>query len=136
MRPRLWNNMDISETVKYWVNSSDQDFIAMEHLYTAGDFSWSLFLGHIIIEKLLKAYFFTIKRKNPPFIHDLLRIAEKADLKLSEEKMDFLDTVTTFNIRTRYDDYINDFKKKCTPEFTKKYILEIKEFRIWLKTKL
>ncbi|MCF6335901.1 MAG: HEPN domain-containing protein [Spirochaetales bacterium] len=128
--------MNITETIQYWIDSSDQDFIAMEHLYDAGDFSWSLFLGHIVIEKLLKAYFITSNKENPPFIHDLLRIAERANLKLDEEKMDFLDTVTAFNIRTRYDDYINDFKKKCTHEFTEKYILEIKEFRRWIKTKL
>ena len=34
--------------------------------------------------------------------HDLLKIAERANLELSEEQKDFLDEVTTFNIKSRY----------------------------------
>jgi len=40
------------------------------------------------------------------YIHDLLRIAEKAKLELSEEQKNFLDTLTSFNIKARYDYYL------------------------------
>jgi hypothetical protein len=35
----------------------------------------------------------------PPFIHDLVRLAEKAGLSLTEEQRDILDTVSTFNLQ-------------------------------------
>ena len=46
--------MKISEHVKYWIDSSDDDFKAMIHLFEKGDNTWSLFIGHIVLEKLLK----------------------------------------------------------------------------------
>ena len=74
--------------------------------------------------------------KNPVFIHDLVRLAEKSDLILDDDQKDILDTISTFNIRGRYDDYKREFHEKCTTAFTKKWILNIKEFRAWIKTKL
>lgn len=128
--------MNIEGTKEYWIKSSDQDYITMGHLYNNGDYTWSLFIAHIVLEKLLKAYFISTQKKNPPFIHDLLRLAEKSGLELNDEKKDLLDTVTTFNIRTRYDDYSNDFRKKCSRTFTEKHIQGIKEFREWIKKML
>lgn len=71
-----------------------------------------------------------------PYIHDLTKIAEKANLGLSEEQKDFLDEVTTFNIKARYPDYKNRFYKKASREFTEHYIIEIKRFRQWLIEKI
>ncbi|CAA9292043.1 MAG: hypothetical protein AVDCRST_MAG95-4066, partial [uncultured Adhaeribacter sp.] len=63
--------------VSYWLESSDSDFATMQHLFTAKDYSWSLFLGHLVIEKLLKALFVKNLNKQAPFTHDLLRLASK-----------------------------------------------------------
>ena len=89
--------------IAHWVKSSDIDFGAMEHLFEKKDYTWSLFIGHLVIEKLLKVYY--IKRIDiiPPLVHILLRIAERSKLDLTEEQKDFLVTVTTFNIQARYD---------------------------------
>jgi len=37
------------------------------------------------------------------FDHDLVRLAEKADIELEEDQKDILDTISTFNLRARYD---------------------------------
>jgi HEPN domain-containing protein len=84
----------------------------------------------------LKAYYVKIVSTESPFTHDLLQIAEKAHLTLSEKQKDLLDLVTTFNIRTRYTDYKLEFYKKCTKEYTETNIKKIKEFRVWAKKKL
>lgn len=99
-------------------------------------YNWALFLGHLVIEKLLKAYFVIIVDNQPPFIHNLLRLAEKTDLKLNEQQKDFLVTVTAFNIRARYDDYKLAFYKTCTKDYAEKWINEIKGFRTWIKKQL
>jgi len=128
--------MEINEHIKFWIDSSEDDFQAMNHLFEKGDYTWSLFIGHLVLEKLLKAWYVKTKEKNPVFIHDLVRLAEKGDLTLDDDQKDILDTISTFNIRGRYDDYKREFHKKCTTAFTKKWILNIKEFRAWIKTKL
>ncbi len=71
----------------------------------------------------------------PPFIHDLLRLAEKGGLPLSENQKDILDTITTFNLRARYDDYKMEFHRKCTKDFAEEWAEHIKEFRKWIKEK-
>ena len=76
----------------------DDDFDTMMVMYNSKRFSWSLFIGHLMIEKLLRAYFVKIKADYPPFIHNLIRLAEKAKLDLNETRKEQLVTITAFNI--------------------------------------
>jgi HEPN domain-containing protein len=108
----------------------------MNHLLENGDFQWSLFMGHLVIEKLLKAHYVKKKGGTPPFIHNLSKIAEQAEIAMTDEHLDILDTITTFNIRARYDDYKQLFYKKCTLEYTKIWTEHIEELVVWLKEKL
>lgn len=128
--------MEKEELISYWVDSSDRDSKTMQNLFKKKDYSWALFVGHLVIEKLLKAYYVKYVDKKHPFGHDLLRLAADAKLVLNEEQKDFLDMVSTFNIRARYDDYKLEFYKLCTKEFTKEWMHKIKEFRQWIKKKL
>ena len=128
--------MDPKKLISYWIDSSDRDFETMQHLYEKKDYTWSLFIGHLVIEKLLKAYYVKNIDKQPPLIHNLLRLAEKSKLLLSEEQQDFLDTVSTFNIRARYDDYNLEFYKICSEKFTKSWVDKITGFRKWIKEQL
>jgi HEPN domain-containing protein len=108
----------------------------MMHLHESSDFMWSLFIGHLVIEKLLKAYYVRRVDADYPMIHNLLRIAEKAGLGLTDEQQEFFSTVTGININARYDDYKQSFYRKCTPEFTSIWIEKIKEYRTWIKEQL
>lgn len=129
-------NMTRDELIKYWVSSSDKGYKTMNHLFQSGDYSWALFVGHLVIEKLLKAIYVKNIDDNVPFIHDLVRIAEKGKLQLTEEQKDVLDAITLFNIKSRYPDYKQEFYKKCTKKFTEDQIKKIKEIRTWLKKKI
>lgn len=124
---------DTKRLVEHWIESSDRDFKTMNNLFKSKDYAWSLFVGHLVIEKLLKAYFIKVNRENPPMIHDLLRIALKSKLELTFDQENNLDTITKFNIRARYDNYVADFYKLCTPSYTSEWSKKIKQTRAWLK---
>ena len=126
--------MDKKNLISYWVDSSDRDFATMQHLFETKDYHWSLFIGHLVVEKLLKAYYVKNIDQHVPFTHNLLRLADKSNLILSEKQKDFLDTLSSFNIRARYDDYKLEFYKICTKEFTEHWIIQITTFREWIKT--
>jgi len=128
--------MNKSDIIKHWEDGSDRDYEVMKHLYEKKDYSWSLFLGHLVIEKLLKAYYVKFIDNKPVISHDLLRIAEMAKLKLSEEQQLIFATLTTFNINARYDDYKNEFYKLCTKEYATGWINKIEIIRTWIKEKL
>ena len=93
-------------------------------------------MGHLSLEKLLKAVYVKNTGGNPPLIHDLRRIAEKASLSLTNEQQIQLDTISRFNIKARYDDYKQSFYKLCTLEFTTEWINQINECRTWIKQTL
>jgi HEPN domain-containing protein len=93
-------------------------------------------MASMSLEKLLKGYFVSVKRKHPPYTHDLTRLAVETGLQLSQEQITLLDTVTQFNIEARYPDVKLSFHKKATKEYSKDYIRNIKEFYRWLNSKI
>jgi len=128
--------IDYERSINHWIESSDRDFQTMSNLFNSKDYSWSLFLGHLVIEKLLKAIVVKATRQYPKPIHDLSRLAILGQLNCSNEQLDLLDTITTFNINTRYEDYKLEFYQRCTKDFAETWISHIKELRKWIKSQL
>ena len=128
--------LNIRKIIDHWRESSDKDYQTMINLFRSGDYNWALFLGHLVIEKLLKALY--VKRRETHAIigHDLLRLASKMDLKLTDEQEDWFDRLTTFNINARYDSYKQEFYMLCTKEFSEEWKLVIETLREWLRKQL
>ena len=122
--------------IKHCISTSEEDLETMIQLYNNKNYSWSLFLGHISTEKILKAYYVKKHSSHAPFTHNLYRIAELSNLEISDEQADLLDKITTFNINARYDDYKREFYSLCTKEFTEEWIENIKKIQQWIKTML
>lgn len=130
--------MDNINLMEYWINSSEEDYNVMKYLYKGKKNSYSLFFGHLVVEKLLKGLYAKNNKENPYTMksHNLLALAEKCNLDLTDEQVEKLQIITQFNISTRYDDYKESFSKKCTDEYTAIQIKNIEEVRIWLKSLL
>ncbi len=130
------NNLDIEKIYNHWLTTSDKDYVTMMNLYKSKDYHWSLFMGHIVLERILKACVVKQTLYHAPFTHDLAKLAQSSGLSFSEEHLDWLDTVSTFNINARYDSYKEAFYKKCTFEFTTEWIEKIKLLQSWIKKML
>ena len=126
------NNIDL---MNYWIESSDEDYDTMLYMKKGKRNTGCLFLGHLSIEKLLKALYAKNNKSAPhaPKTHTLLLLIEKCNLDLTEEQMKKLQIIDTFNISARYDDYKRSFAEKCTDEYTAEQIKNIEEVRTWLK---
>ncbi len=122
--------------VQFWKESSNQNYETMQHLMQSKDYNWALFLGHLVIEKLLKAHYVKKHKKHPLFTHDLLRLTQKTGLVLTEEQEEWFDEISTFNLNTRYDNYKQEFRNRCTLEFTTDWIKNIETLRLWLINQL
>ncbi len=57
--------MDNINLMEYWQNSSDEDYNVMNVLYSNKKNSYSLFFGHLVIEKLLKGLYAKNNKENP-----------------------------------------------------------------------
>ena len=130
------NNLDIEKIKNHWFVTSNNDFKTMNDLFKSKSYNWALFIGHISVEKLLKALYVKNLRKHAPTIHNLYRLAELCKIELTDEYADWLDTITSFNINARYDDYKKEFYNLCTLEYTQLWIERIKELRRWIKQML
>ena len=120
----------------HWIETSNNDFKTMNDLFKSESYHWALFVGHISVEKLLKALYVKLHEKHAPLIHNLYRLAELCETEPSDKYSDWLDTVTSFNINARYDDYRKEFYSLCTREYTELWISRIKELREWIKPML
>ena len=127
---------NIDKIVQHWLDSADKNHETMIHLVDSKDYSWALFLGHLVIEKSLKALYVKRLQKHAIFSHDLLRLSKKIDLELSEDFEEWLDEITTFNLNARYDNYKQDFYQLCTKEFADTWLDRIEKIRLWLRNQL
>ena len=126
------NNIDL---MKYWFESSDSDFDTMKVLFENHKNTWCLFIGHLVIEKLLKGLYAKNNPENPisPKIHNLILLSQKANLEVPNEIKEKIQVINTFNISARYDDYRKTFEEKCTNEYTTLQFKNIEEVQKWLK---
>jgi HEPN domain-containing protein len=108
----------------------------MDSLFKQKHYPYSLYFGHLVLEKVLKGYYVKTINKSTPYTHNLIHIAEKCRLKLNANQRELLESTTRFNIETRYPDAKFQFHKMCTREFTEKYIRKIREFYKWLIRKI
>ncbi len=130
------NDLDFKKIKNHWIVTSNDDFLTMIELFKSKSYNWALFVGHISIEKLLKALYVKLHKKHAPTIHNLYRLAELCEIELTDEYSDWLDTITSFNINARYDDYKKEFYNLCTRKYTKLWIDRIKELRKWIELML
>jgi len=117
----------------YWFEESEKDALVMKSLLKSGHYTWALFVGHLVLEKLLKAVYVKTISIQVPRSHNLVKLAHDSDVKLTEEQENFLFEVTTYNLKGRYPDYKQSFYKKATMEFTSNRIKQIEEMQECLK---
>lgn len=104
------------------LKSAIEDLKIAQDLFKLKHYSYALFFCHLTIEKVLKALFIKHKDQYPLVSHDLVKIARRAGLDLTQEKIDQLAEITTFNVEARYDTDKTKLYKKATKNFTQKYI--------------
>lgn len=117
---------EIKKNINYWQETAKHDYETMLGLFKIKRYSECLFFGHIILEKILKAFVVKKTKEHSPYIHNLSKLAEIAKIDLKESELDFLARVNKFNIRARYPDDKMRFYKICTKKYTEENLSNIK----------
>ncbi|MEK6765630.1 MAG: HEPN domain-containing protein [Planctomycetota bacterium] len=128
--------MNIKQNIDYWLKSASHDMEVAETLFQNRKYDWCLFIGHLVIEKVLKAFYVRDKQEMPPKIHNLVKLAENTKLSLTEDQFAFLADVNDFSIEARYPDAKFSFYQTCTREFTEGQFSKIKEMYKWLLSQM
>jgi HEPN domain-containing protein len=97
--------MNIEEQINYWITTAEYDLPVAEHLFESGYYVWCLFIGHLVLEKILKAHYVKDTGDTPPKIHDLVKLAERTKLNLKRDQIEFLVKANNYNLESRYPDF-------------------------------
>ena len=127
---------NIDKTISYWQNSAKYDLSVAAAMFKSKKYPYSLFMGHLALEKLLKALIVKNTKKHAPYSHSLPFLAEKSGADIPEEKLIKLREIMEFHIEARYPDASMAFYKKCTKKYTSQRFKEIKDIFKWVKTRL
>jgi HEPN domain-containing protein len=108
--------MDTTAVKEYWIEEALEALQVARHLFEKEDYSYSLFFGHLAVEKLLKAVYVFRKKEHAPYGHNLKRLADLAGVELTESRSDQLLRITTYNLESRYPDEKRALRIKCTED--------------------
>jgi HEPN domain-containing protein len=128
--------MTTEEHIDYWLESADNDLTAAENMLKAGNYDWCLFIGHLVLEKALKAMWVKTFNTTPIKIHSLTRLSELIKLNNTEEYEHFFVEANKFYLECRYPFYKNAFYKICSEDYATEKLNKIKEIFLWLKSLL
>ncbi len=127
---------DIEKTVGYWLESAEYDMDVADAMYEKGKYPYALFMGHLALEKLLKALVVKNTHKHAPYTHSLPLLASQLQIEIPQKIMNRLARFMEFHFEARYPKEQKKFYSKCTKKFADKNLQEIKEVFAWLKKKL
>ena len=115
----------IKDAIEYWKTIAERDVVTMLGLFKLKRYPESLFFGHIVLEKILKARVVQTIQEQPPYTHDLVRLANLAQTNSNKNEIEFLKIVNDFNIRTRYPEEKLRIYKKYGEKNTKEVLDKI-----------
>lgn len=112
--------MNVPLHIKHWHKGAEEALSFAEETVERGRIQFGLFFAHLALEKALKAQVCRVTKTHPPYTHNLVRLAELAEIKLTEEQKFFLGSMNEYNISGRY----SEFLRKTTPVNEAKTILD------------
>ena len=114
------------EHIKYWVDTANKDWRAIQKMYKSKVYLHALFFAHLVLEKLCKAHWVKDNVSNtPPKIHNLITLVDKTKLQISEEDRNFFFNMNQFQLEGRYPDYKDQLYKKYKAIQTKKILDQV-----------
>lgn len=130
--------MKQEKKINYWLDISHYDLKTAELMLQGKRFLYVGFMCHQAIEKIMKAFYVSVKGKNPPYTHNLSYLAQQCGIyeKLSEKFKDFIDILEPLNVEARYPTYKEKLFKTLDKKRCKEIIMETKRLHKWIEEKL
>ena len=130
--------MTQDEKVQYWLTIADSDYSVAGDLMKTKRWLYVAFMCHQTLEKTLKGYHTKHLPDDPPYIHNLTRLAEKSGIYelMSDEQKLFLDTMTPMNIEARYPDYKSLIAASLNEGVCEQIMEQTQQMQSWIKSKL
>jgi HEPN domain-containing protein len=129
------SKLNVKKLIEYWLEASEKDLHSAQQIAKkTKEYVNVLFLVHLSIEKILKAYYVYKFKDHAPYTHNLIQLASKLELKFND--LDQLSEINEYNLRCRYPDHSFKIYKKATLAKVTASIQFAEGIRAWILIKL
>ena len=130
--------MKSDDKVQYWLDLADADMGAACAMLKSGYRLHAGYMCHLTIEKALKAAITHFTDEVPPKIHQLVKLAAKAQIheRMTEQQQELLRELNPLNIEGRYPGYKEGLTQRLTNDKCKQLLQETEELLCWIKQQL
>jgi len=125
--------IDIQKQITHRLDGAREDWSVADNLVQQRRTRHGLFFAHVALEKALKAHVCRNTHELAPRIHNLVRLAELANLNPSQSQIDTLADLNAFNLEGRYPDALS---LPPTPQEAVEYLSRAEEVLQWLINQL
>jgi len=116
-----------------WLAQVDYDIATAEHMLHAGRYIYVIFMSHMALEKVLKALVIEETQTLPPRTHNLIDLAQRAQVVLSQEQQDFLGRINNTSVVVRYPDDLTAMVSQYPEAIARDYLERTKELILWVR---
>ena len=116
-----------------WLAQVDYDIATAEQMLHTGRYIYVIFMSHMALEKALKALVTEETQKLPPRTHNLIDLAQRARVVLSQEQQDFLGKINNTSVVVRYPDDLSAMVSQYPEAIAQDYLERTKELILWVR---
>jgi len=116
-----------------WLAQVDYDIATAEQMLHTGRYIYVIFMSHMALEKALKALVTEETQKLPPRTHNLIDLAQRAHVVLSQEQQDFLGKINNTRVVVRYPDDLSAMVSQYPEAIAQDYLERTKELILWVR---
>lgn len=108
--------MDVEHQIAYWKEGAAEDFDVARTLLLDNRIRHALFFADLALEKMLKAHLVKLTGELPPRTHNLIRLADLAQIPLTEEQRKLLARFQEYCLAGRYPETLGETLNRADAE--------------------
>jgi HEPN domain-containing protein len=116
-----------------WLAQVDYDIATAEQMLHVSRYIYVIFMSNMALEKALKALVTEETQQLPPRTHNLIDLAQRARVVLSQEQQDFLGKINNTSVVVRYPDDLSAMVSQYPEAIARDYLERTKELITWLR---
>lgn len=117
-----------------WKERAKYDLDTAEAMFSSRRYQYVLFCCQQAVEKMLKSIIADRTSSLPPRVHQLMRLAEVASIKVPDERAGFLRELSVYYIESRYPEEQSQITGQVGQEMAKEVLRQTEETIQWLES--
>jgi HEPN domain-containing protein len=117
---------------RQWADQARYDMETADAMLKAGRYLYVVFCCQQAVEKAIKALIVRRTGEFPPRVHNLVRLAEVAEIESDGERIRFLGELSGYYIQSRYPEEIKTVGSAVTAELAREVLGKTEQIVTWV----